>query len=93
MGSGSYYSVLFVQAEDGIRSLVRSRGLGDGYKRQLKSRTDFENLFRLAEEESAAFDGNGELQAFQIRTTPYYASLASSVCLLYTSDAAAIYSV
>ena len=27
-------SVVFVQAEDGIRDLVRSRGLGDVYKRQ-----------------------------------------------------------
>ena len=26
--------VFFVQAEDGIRDLVRSRGLGDVYKRQ-----------------------------------------------------------
>ena len=26
----------FFQAEDGIRDLVRSRGLGDVYKRQLK---------------------------------------------------------
>ena len=26
--------VLFFQAEDGIRALVRSRGLGDVYKRQ-----------------------------------------------------------
>ena len=28
-------SVFFFQAEDGIRYLVRSRGLGDVYKRQL----------------------------------------------------------
>ena len=28
--------VFFFQAEDGIRYLVRSRGLGDVYKRQLK---------------------------------------------------------
>ena len=28
------YVVFFVQAEDGIRDLVRSRGLGDVYKRQ-----------------------------------------------------------
>ena len=28
-------SVLFCQAEDGIRGLVRSRGLGDVYKRQV----------------------------------------------------------
>ena len=27
--------VFFVQAEDGIRDLVRSRGLGDVYKRQV----------------------------------------------------------
>ena len=29
-----YMSVFFFQAEDGIRDLVRSRGLGDLYKRQ-----------------------------------------------------------
>mgnify|MGYP003381621218 CR=1 FL=1 len=27
-------SVVFCQAEDGVRDLVRSRGLGDVYKRQ-----------------------------------------------------------
>mgnify|MGYP003381484847 CR=1 FL=1 len=30
----SYCTVFFFQAEDGIRDLVRSRGLGDVYKRQ-----------------------------------------------------------
>ena len=30
--------VFFFQAEDGIRDLVRSRGLGDVYKRQMTSR-------------------------------------------------------
>ena len=30
--------VFFFQAEDGIRDLVRSRGLGDVYKRQAESR-------------------------------------------------------
>ena len=31
----AYYTVFFFfQAEDGIRDLVRSRGLGDVYKRQ-----------------------------------------------------------
>ena len=30
----------FFQAEDGIRDLVRSRGLGDVYKRQLLYTTD-----------------------------------------------------
>jgi len=28
--------VFFFQAEDGIRGLVRSRGLGDVYKRQIQ---------------------------------------------------------
>ena len=38
---GWYSSGLFVffQAEDGIRDLVRSRGLGDVYKRQGSGRT------------------------------------------------------
>ena len=30
----SRYCIFFFQAEDGIRDLVRSRGLGDVYKRQ-----------------------------------------------------------
>ena len=29
------YVIFFFQAEDGIRDLVRSRGLGDVYKRQV----------------------------------------------------------
>ena len=32
----------FFQAEDGIRDLVRSRGLGDVYKRQRRTRPDLE---------------------------------------------------
>ena len=32
--SGNVHTGLFFQAEDGIRGLVRSRGLGDVYKRQ-----------------------------------------------------------
>ena len=36
----------FVQAEDGIRDLVRSRGLGDVYKRQVEmcAQTFFRNV-------------------------------------------------
>ena len=34
-----YVGYFFFQAEDGIRDLVRSRGLGDVYKRQLLSNT------------------------------------------------------
>ena len=32
--------VFFFQAEDGIRDLVRSRGLGDVYKRQIQGKAD-----------------------------------------------------
>ena len=32
-----YCNVVFFQAEDGIRDLVRSRGLGDVYKRQMQA--------------------------------------------------------
>ena len=32
------FSSFFFQAEDGIRDLVRSRGLGDVYKRQVQDR-------------------------------------------------------
>ena len=33
-------AVFFFQAEDGIRDLVRSRGLGDVYKRQIPMQWD-----------------------------------------------------
>ena len=36
--------VVFFQAEDGIRDLVRSRGLGDVYKRQAKGRLEAYDL-------------------------------------------------
>ena len=67
----------FCQAEDGIRDLVRSRGLGDVYKRQgeedLRDR-DREALLhdRLARRGESGHR-NPELQR---------------ACLLYTSDAA-----
>ena len=32
-----FFLVFFFQAEDGIRDLVRSRGLGDVYKRQVQA--------------------------------------------------------
>ena len=35
-------SVVFFQAEDGIRDLVRSRGLGDVYKRQRRGHAPHE---------------------------------------------------
>ena len=37
------YIVFFFQAEDGIRDLVRSRGLGDVYKRQQLNDVELES--------------------------------------------------
>ena len=53
---------LFFQAEDGIRDLVRSRGLGDVYKRQVANRKltagDFDawkSEFTLSDQDHAEF--------------------------------------
>ena len=45
-------SVCFFQAEDGIRDLVRSRGLGDVYKRQRLSNAVVERLHDFGSEEA-----------------------------------------
>ena len=67
----------FFQAEDGIRDLVRSRGLGDVYKRQpMASPSGFRCVTMVI---SLGKDNN------------CFNCLISSVirvCLLYTSDAA-----
>ena len=67
----------FFQAEDGIRDLVRSRGLGDVYKRQilfLNSSTGFvSGLNQL--------DGKGIIRKTTNAGQNWF-------CLLYTSDAA-----
>ena len=71
------FRCFFFQAEDGIRDLVRSRGLGDVYKRQRASRRiltpaqDFSDASRIPL-------GHGRIRTCVLGTT----------CLLYTSDAA-----
>ena len=78
--TGSAFCVVvcfFFQAEDGIRYLVRSRGLGDVYKRQLPRlrAPALQLILRLvisAALGAAAFTIIGQIMA----------------CLLYTSDAA-----
>ena len=69
--------IFFFQAEDGIRDLVRSRGLGDVYKRQRGSRAGPRGgLPRRAE-------GRGTQ-----RLSRAVGNLGARGCLLYTSDAA-----
>ena len=72
-----YCVCFFFQAEDGIRDLVRSRGLGDVYKRQAQRqsvRCELTCLWQHAAhaEQRRAPDGGAGVGA----------------CLLYTSDAA-----
>ena len=69
--------VFFFQAEDGIRDLVRSRGLGDVYKRQVHTRF-------------ASFAQAHSLRMLVLLATLLVSSIAAmaQTCLLYTSDAA-----
>ena len=46
-----FYVFFFFQAEDGIRDLVRSRGLGDVYKRQGLDRMFLATLSQAYQEE------------------------------------------
>ena len=77
----------FFQAEDGIRDLVRSRGLGDVYKRQIH--TDEEAAM------AAEYVDILQIPAFLCRQTSLIKAAAETGkvvniknCLLYTSDAA-----
>ena len=67
----------FFQAEDGIRDLVRSRGLGDVYKRQVQHLAPRHLHMRALRALDQAFALH---QALGVD--------AGKGCLLYTSDAA-----
>ena len=69
--------VFFFQAEDGIRDLVRSRGLGDVYKRQ-------EQIVNLEKKEELV----KRVQEFKLSGTAEEDLKSLKACLLYTSDAA-----
>ena len=78
----------FFQAEDGIRDLVRSRGLGDVYKRQ--TFTDLKDcpetlLDRLHHYFLTYKHAPGSTQ-HKVEITSMYGR--DEACLLYTSDAA-----
>ena len=74
--------VFFFQAEDGIRDLVRSRGLGDVYKRQAHERLigSPETWERIRKLLSAGLVKEAR------RANAFLAN--KERCLLYTSDAA-----
>ena len=68
---------VFFQAEDGIRYLVRSRGLGDVYKRQGRPAACGRRGRR-----------RGPATGATTRPPPRTGPAAGPGCLLYTSDAA-----
>ena len=68
---------VFFQAEDGIRDLVRSRGLGDVYKRQGS------DCSKAGTRDAGRFG-----PAASIVHLRKIAEAVRSACLLYTSDAA-----
>ena len=67
----------FFQAEDGIRYLVRSRGLGDVYKRQVQQGHAWAYRRYLDDAQYCAWEQQARA-----------AGLGVWSCLLYTSDAA-----
>ena len=75
-----FFCVVFFQAEDGIRDLVRSRGLGDVYKRQMQGSSIYPISSYIEDFNLICFSiANGEFSQTRIRI---------HTCLLYTSDAA-----
>ena len=69
--------VFFFQAEDGIRDLVRSRGLGDVYKRQLVG---------IARRRDVAVPERSDHE--RVILAGAVPQIEHHLCLLYTSDAA-----
>ena len=74
-------SVFLFQAEDGIRDLVRSRGLGDVYKRQMRVCAHLDIPFLMFD-----FSHDYEKLVAEKFINDYKNGLTP--CLLYTSDAA-----
>ena len=78
--NGCLYSLclfFFFQAEDGIRDLVRSRGLGDVYKRQDKFIQEDQTVLSSKEKIGLDLFFSDRLSCSRCHS-----------CLLYTSDAA-----
>ena len=78
-----FFVLFFFQAEDGIRDLVRSRGLGDVYKRQLYGLFEARNALR---DEGYVLVTEGYMDVVALAQLGFPNAVAT--CLLYTSDAA-----
>ena len=81
--------LFFFQAEDGIRDLVRSRGLGDVYKRQVVSDQSSISVSPYFCELRIFFYFNSPaLIICEMPVKNIHFIHGQIVCLLYTSDAA-----
>ena len=80
-----FFSVFFFQAEDGIRDLVRSRGLGDVYKRQGHAHLPPDGRLGWTGRRSRRGLRDGPARG---RDQARLRGHGLQACLLYTSDAA-----
>ena len=81
--------MFFFQAEDGIRDLVRSRGLGDVYKRQVLG-LNWEDLVGKSQIEARRIINEAARPKLRDLHPDINSGLQGNIkaCLLYTSDAA-----
>ena len=97
-----FFLLFFFQAEDGIRDLVRSRGLGDVYKRQATARYSDPHLKPVTHDVKYLSPQLDLVTDIFRRVSIEFANIHFDVfttyvgsigryggCLLYTSDAAA----
>ena len=77
LSSSAGFCFFFFQAEDGMRELVRSRGRGEVYKRQVQPRQPADLHPQLR--------ADSLLQRHLLRLVEM---MMTHICLLYTSDAA-----
>ena len=89
-----FYFLFFFQAEDGIRDLVRSRGLGDVYKRQRSYLAHSAPASRIVDFGGLPIFANAKdtyvcIPVLHKGESPQDVEICRvDSCLLYTSDAA-----
>ena len=84
-----FFNFFFFQAEDGIRDLVRSRGLGDVYKRQINILFNSKGTkYKTMNLKELNLDEQGKKEYLANEPMLFKRPVIEYGCLLYTSDAA-----